>query len=83
MGTRRARRVVVSSEEAGGFVFRVRDAGRRCPAEDTRFEAAAKRVAEPFVADELLFEPLNHDVWFEFGSSPEEALGKLKAGLFN
>ncbi len=68
-------------DACGGYVFR---AYRVTPgAENRAWLAEAKRADQPFCAQHALAEPLDHDVWFEFGRTSDEALRKLKAELLH
>ena len=58
--------------DEGNWHFRITRAGELCTAE-------AKRV--PFDGEDALREPESHNLWFDFGETPGEAMENLRKSL--
>lgn len=65
-------------EACGEFVIRSRES----PAGG--WIAEAKRAAQPFgETDSCVFEPFDHECWFEFGATASEAVRLIKAEVLS
>lgn len=61
--------------DAGDWIIRTRPAR---PGNGRAWFGYAKRRADGFCADNAVEEPINHDVYFEFGDTQAEVVAKLK-----